>query len=56
MTQSILLPQVDPKELEKSLTQRSFMTARESVSKALTSVQAKDGRDAFLKVTLLTHE
>uniref|UniRef100_A0A3Q3VZU9 Uncharacterized protein n=1 Tax=Mola mola TaxID=94237 RepID=A0A3Q3VZU9_MOLML len=46
---SQLLEQVAPKELEKSLTQRSFMTARESVSKALTSAQAVDGRDAFVK-------
>uniref|UniRef100_A0A671UPN5 Myosin VIIB n=1 Tax=Sparus aurata TaxID=8175 RepID=A0A671UPN5_SPAAU len=41
--------QVAPKELEKCLTQRSFMTARESVTKALTSDQAVDGRDAFVK-------
>ncbi|XP_078115998.1 unconventional myosin-VIIb [Sander vitreus] len=43
------LLEVDPKALEKSLTQRSFMTARESVTKALTSAQAVDGRDAFVK-------
>uniref|UniRef100_A0A3P8TVQ5 Si:ch73-194h10.2 n=1 Tax=Amphiprion percula TaxID=161767 RepID=A0A3P8TVQ5_AMPPE len=42
-----LLEQVDPKALDKSLTQRSFMTARESVIKGLTSAQALDGRDAF---------
>ncbi|XP_070689056.1 unconventional myosin-VIIb [Pempheris klunzingeri] len=43
------LLEVAPKALEKSLTQRSFMTARESVSKPLTSAQAVDGRDAFVK-------
>uniref|UniRef100_A0A3B5BAA6 Unconventional myosin-VIIa-like n=1 Tax=Stegastes partitus TaxID=144197 RepID=A0A3B5BAA6_9TELE len=42
-----LLEQVDPKALDKSLTQRSFMTARESVIKGLNSDQAVDGRDAF---------
>lgn len=47
------LSQVDSKELEKSLTQRSFMTATDSVSKVLTSAQAVDGRDAFVKV--ITH-
>uniref|UniRef100_A0A8K9XD71 Myosin VIIBa n=1 Tax=Oncorhynchus mykiss TaxID=8022 RepID=A0A8K9XD71_ONCMY len=40
---------VDPKALEKSLTQRSFMTSRESVTKPLTSAQAMDGKDAFVK-------
>lgn len=45
-----LLPQVDSKELEQSLTQRSFMTATDSVSKVLTSAQAVDGRNAFVKV------
>lgn len=48
-----LLPQVDPKALEKSLTQRSFMTAKESVTKPLASAQAVDCRDAFVKVTSL---
>ncbi|XP_061540143.1 unconventional myosin-VIIa [Phycodurus eques] len=43
------LLEVDPKVLEKSLSQRSFMTIRESVSKVLTSTQALDGRDAFVK-------
>uniref|UniRef100_A0A668AG22 Si:ch73-194h10.2 n=1 Tax=Myripristis murdjan TaxID=586833 RepID=A0A668AG22_9TELE len=43
------LLEVDPKALENSLTQRSFMTARESVTKSLTSAQATDGRDAFVK-------
>ncbi|XP_051232589.1 unconventional myosin-VIIa [Dicentrarchus labrax] len=43
------LLEVAPKALEKCLTKRSFMTARESVTKALTSVQAVDGRDAFVK-------
>ncbi|KAM6939036.1 unconventional myosin-VIIb [Lycodopsis pacificus] len=43
------LLEVEPKALEKSLTQRSFMTARESVTKHLTSAQAVDGRDAFVK-------
>uniref|UniRef100_A0A672GRI6 Si:ch73-194h10.2 n=1 Tax=Salarias fasciatus TaxID=181472 RepID=A0A672GRI6_SALFA len=35
--------------LEDSLTQRSFMTARESVVKPLNTTQAMDGRDAFVK-------
>lgn len=56
LTVFVPLPQVAPEELEKSLTQRSFMTARESVTKALTSAQAVDGRDAFVKVTSLTHD
>ncbi|KAI3369062.1 hypothetical protein L3Q82_026031 [Scortum barcoo] len=43
------LLEVAPNLLEKSLTQRSFMTARESVTKPLTSAQAVDGRDAFVK-------
>uniref|UniRef100_A0AAQ5XKT1 Uncharacterized protein n=1 Tax=Amphiprion ocellaris TaxID=80972 RepID=A0AAQ5XKT1_AMPOC len=43
------LLEVDPTALDKSLTQRSFMTARESVIKGLTSAQALDGRDAFVK-------
>ncbi|KAF3835753.1 hypothetical protein F7725_028311 [Dissostichus mawsoni] len=43
------LLEVDPKALEKSLTQRSFMTARESVTKPLASAQAVDCRDAFVK-------
>ncbi|XP_076871226.1 unconventional myosin-VIIb [Brachyhypopomus gauderio] len=43
------LLQVEPKTLDVSLTQRSFMTNRESVSKPLSSVQAVDGRDAFVK-------
>lgn len=43
--------QVDAKELERNLTQRSLMTTRESVTKPLTSAQAVDGRDAFVKVT-----
>lgn len=47
----IWLPQVDPEELETGLTQRSFMTATDSVSKVLTCDQAVDGRDAFVKVT-----
>uniref|UniRef100_A0A3Q3K2W2 Uncharacterized protein n=1 Tax=Monopterus albus TaxID=43700 RepID=A0A3Q3K2W2_MONAL len=41
------LLEVDPTALENSLTQRSFMTARESVTRSLTSAQAVDGRDAF---------
>uniref|UniRef100_A0AAR2IPA7 Myosin VIIBa n=1 Tax=Pygocentrus nattereri TaxID=42514 RepID=A0AAR2IPA7_PYGNA len=40
---------VDTKALDVSLTQRSFMTTREIVSKPLTSEQAVDGRDAFVK-------
>ncbi|KAF7663122.1 hypothetical protein LDENG_00218190 [Lucifuga dentata] len=47
MTSQLL--EVDSKALEKSLTQRSFMTAKESVTKPLTSAQAVDGRDAFVK-------
>ncbi|KAM6921827.1 unconventional myosin-VIIb [Xenentodon cancila] len=43
------LLEVDPKALEKSLTQRSVTTTRESVSKPLNSVQAVDGKDAFVK-------
>ncbi|XP_029988616.1 unconventional myosin-VIIa [Sphaeramia orbicularis] len=43
------LLEVDPKALETSLTQRSFMTNREIVTKPLTSAQAVDGRDAFVK-------
>uniref|UniRef100_A0A667ZSS2 Si:ch73-194h10.2 n=1 Tax=Myripristis murdjan TaxID=586833 RepID=A0A667ZSS2_9TELE len=40
---------LEVRALENSLTQRSFMTARESVTKSLTSAQATDGRDAFVK-------
>uniref|UniRef100_A0AAR2JXI3 Myosin VIIBa n=1 Tax=Pygocentrus nattereri TaxID=42514 RepID=A0AAR2JXI3_PYGNA len=43
------LLEVDTKALDVSLTQRSFMTTREIVSKPLTSEQAVDGRDAFVK-------
>lgn len=43
--------QVNSKELEKCLTQRSIMTTRESVTKTLTISQAVDGKDAFVKVT-----
>uniref|UniRef100_A0A8D3CSB6 Myosin VIIBa n=1 Tax=Scophthalmus maximus TaxID=52904 RepID=A0A8D3CSB6_SCOMX len=43
------LLEVDAKELERNLTQRSLMTTRESVTKPLTSAQAVDGRDAFVK-------
>lgn len=46
--------QVDSKELEKGLTQRSIMTTRESVTKALTINQAVDGKDAFVKVASAT--
>uniref|UniRef100_A0A8C7NEA1 Myosin VIIBa n=1 Tax=Oncorhynchus mykiss TaxID=8022 RepID=A0A8C7NEA1_ONCMY len=46
---AVKLLEVDPKALEKSLTQRSFMTSRESVTKPLTSAQAMDGKDAFVK-------
>uniref|UniRef100_A0A3P8UQH7 Si:ch73-194h10.2 n=1 Tax=Cynoglossus semilaevis TaxID=244447 RepID=A0A3P8UQH7_CYNSE len=46
---SQLLEQVDVKALEKSLTQRSLTTAVESVTKPLTTAQAVDGRDAFVK-------
>uniref|UniRef100_A0A6Q2WQV3 Uncharacterized protein n=1 Tax=Esox lucius TaxID=8010 RepID=A0A6Q2WQV3_ESOLU len=40
---------VDPKALEQSLTKRSFVASRESVTKPLTASQAMDGRDAFVK-------
>ncbi|KAJ3600120.1 hypothetical protein NHX12_034070, partial [Muraenolepis orangiensis] len=43
------LLEVNPKALEKSLTQRSFQTNQEKVTKPLTSEQALDGRDAFVK-------
>ncbi|XP_062306688.1 unconventional myosin-VIIa [Osmerus eperlanus] len=43
------LLEVDPRALETSLIQRSFMTTKESVTKPLTSAQALDGRDAFVK-------
>lgn len=42
--------QVDPKALDKSLTQRSVTTARDTVNKILNPSQALDGRDAFVKV------
>nr|XP_021330275.1 unconventional myosin-VIIb-like isoform X1 [Danio rerio]XP_021333026.1 unconventional myosin-VIIb-like isoform X1 [Danio rerio] len=43
------LLEVAPNALDASLTQRSLMTNRESVTKPLTSAQALDGRDAFVK-------
>uniref|UniRef100_A0A8C1G1S3 Si:ch73-194h10.2 n=1 Tax=Cyprinus carpio TaxID=7962 RepID=A0A8C1G1S3_CYPCA len=43
------LGNVAPNALDVSLTQRSLMTNRESVSKPLTSAQAVDGRNAFVK-------
>lgn len=43
------LLEVDSQALEKGLTERSFMTNRESVTRCLTSAQALDGRDAFVK-------
>uniref|UniRef100_A0A7N8Y3F7 Unconventional myosin-VIIa-like n=1 Tax=Mastacembelus armatus TaxID=205130 RepID=A0A7N8Y3F7_9TELE len=43
------LLEVDTEALERNLTQRCFMTTRESVTKCLTSAQAVDGRDAFVK-------
>ncbi|KAL2090404.1 hypothetical protein ACEWY4_015092 [Coilia grayii] len=43
------LLEVEKKALDVGLTQRSFMTNRESVSKPLTSAQAQAGRDAFVK-------
>lgn len=42
--------QAEDEILEKSLTHRSFMTNREIVTKALSSEQATDTRDAFAKV------
>uniref|UniRef100_A0A3Q2QHE4 Myosin VIIB n=1 Tax=Fundulus heteroclitus TaxID=8078 RepID=A0A3Q2QHE4_FUNHE len=41
------LLEVDPKALEKCLTQRSVTTARDTVNKPLNAGQALDGRDAF---------
>uniref|UniRef100_A0AAY4EUX2 Uncharacterized protein n=1 Tax=Denticeps clupeoides TaxID=299321 RepID=A0AAY4EUX2_9TELE len=41
--------QVDAKALESALTERSFMTNREKVSKLLSPAQAMDGRNAFVK-------
>ncbi|KAJ8389610.1 hypothetical protein AAFF_G00118470 [Aldrovandia affinis] len=43
------LLEVDIKVLETSMTHRSFLTTRERVSKPLSSDQAMDGRDAFVK-------
>uniref|UniRef100_A0A673MLB5 Unconventional myosin-VIIa-like n=1 Tax=Sinocyclocheilus rhinocerous TaxID=307959 RepID=A0A673MLB5_9TELE len=43
------LLEASPNALDVSLTQRSLMTNRESVSKPLTSAQAVDGRNAFVK-------
>ncbi|KAJ0065199.1 hypothetical protein NL108_006548 [Boleophthalmus pectinirostris] len=43
------LLEVEPKSLGKGLTERSFMTNRECVTRSLTSAQAMDGRDAFVK-------
>ena len=51
---TLLCFQVDPKALEKSLTQRTVMTIKESVSKTLDSIQAVDGKDAFVKVMNVT--
>ncbi|KAL4630719.1 unconventional myosin-VIIa-like [Arapaima gigas] len=44
-----LLEVVDSKALDSSLTRRSFMTNKESVSKPLSPAQATDGRDALVK-------
>ncbi|XP_061098661.1 unconventional myosin-VIIb-like [Conger conger] len=43
------LLEVDTKTLETSLTYRSILTNKETVSKPLSSEQAIDGRDAFAK-------
>ncbi|KPP79153.1 unconventional myosin-VIIa-like [Scleropages formosus] len=43
------LLEVDTRNLETSLTHRSFMTNRERVTKPLNSEQAADSRDAFAK-------
>ncbi|MBN3325575.1 MYO7A protein, partial [Atractosteus spatula] len=48
-TTAAKLLEVNPKELEVSLTNRSFMANRESVSKPLSCEQAVDGKDAFVK-------
>ncbi|XP_053723097.1 LOW QUALITY PROTEIN: unconventional myosin-VIIa [Synchiropus splendidus] len=43
------LLEVESEMLEKSLTEHYFSTSRESVTKRLTSAQAVDSRDAFVK-------
>ncbi|XP_066565263.1 unconventional myosin-VIIa [Amia ocellicauda] len=48
-TTAAKLLEVNAKPLEASLTNRSFMTNVESVSKPLSLEQAVDGRDAFVK-------
>ncbi|XP_018612550.2 unconventional myosin-VIIa [Scleropages formosus] len=48
-TMAVKLLEVDTKALDSSLTKRSVMTNRESVSKPLSSAQATDGRDALVK-------
>uniref|UniRef100_A0A3P8ZN65 Uncharacterized protein n=1 Tax=Esox lucius TaxID=8010 RepID=A0A3P8ZN65_ESOLU len=44
-----LFSTVSDHALEQSLTKRSFVASRESVTKPLTASQAMDGRDAFVK-------
>lgn len=46
--------QVDSSELQSSLTNLSIIVRGESVSRPLNVVQAADGRDAFVKVPVLT--
>lgn len=47
----VLLPQVEEDALAKSLTYRSFLTKSETVTKPLSTAQATDCRDAFVKVS-----
>lgn len=46
--------QVDYSELQNSLTNLSIIVRGESVSRPLNVAQAADGRDAFVKVLVLT--
>ncbi|XP_076128082.1 unconventional myosin-VIIb-like [Alosa pseudoharengus] len=48
-TMSAKLLEVDTDSLDASLTRRTFSTNRERVSKPLSSEQARDTRDAFVK-------
>lgn len=49
-----LFLQVDSSELQNSLTNLSIIVRGESVSRPLNVVQAANGRDAFVKVLVLT--
>lgn len=50
-----LFHQVDSSELQNSLTNLSIIVRGESVSRPLNVAQAADGRDAFVKVLVLTY-